>query len=409
MSKKNKKQIDLTSVEDRANLCPHFGICGGCTYQRISYEKQLQMKADEVKNLLNKVYDTYEFEGIISSPLETGYRNKMEFTFGNEYKYGPFSLGLHQKGSFMNVVNITDCILVHDDINKIRNFTRNYFNEFYEKGVLSFRNAKTSEGWLRHLLVRRAVATNEILAVLVVTSQAPEDKDGIVAEYKSRLLSLDLEGSIAGILLITNDAVSDVVKADKIEILYGRDYINEAVLGLGFKISVFSFFQTNTRGAERLYEKTREYAADAHGLLFDLYTGTGTIAQLMSTVVDRVIGVEIVEEAVEAAKENAALNGIENADFVAADVLKFLQENGSKPDSIILDPPREGINPKALGRILSFGVNNIVYVSCKPASLARDLEAFKFSGYRLIKACCVDMFPQTGHVECVALLSRTEK
>ncbi|MCQ2512471.1 MAG: 23S rRNA (uracil(1939)-C(5))-methyltransferase RlmD [Lachnospiraceae bacterium] len=413
MSKK-KKQIDLSSYENREPLCPHFGVCGGCTYQKIAYETQLKMKAEKVRELLNPVYGSFEFEGILPSPSEEGYRNKMEFTFGDECKDGPFSLGLHQKGSFMNIVNITDCHLIHSDMNQIRNEARDFFDEYYEKGEVDFKNNKTHVGWLRHLLVRRAASSGEILVALVTASPSfsgvEKLKEGTFAEelvegFKERLLGLKLEGTIAGILHITNDALSDVVKSDKTDILYGNDYINEEVLGLNFKISTFSFFQTNTKGAEVLYSKAREYASKSYGLLFDLYSGTGTIAQLMAPVVNKVIGVEIVAEAVEAAKENAALNGVENAEFVAADVLKALDDL-PKPDSIILDPPREGINPKALGKILSYKVDNIVYVSCKPESLARDLQSFKIAGYDLVKACCVDMFPETEHVETVCLLSK---
>jgi len=403
MSKK-KKTIDLTPFENREALCPHFGKCGGCTLQKITYDKQLEMKASKVKHLLEGVYnDSFCFEEIVKSPSEEGYRNKMEFTFGDEYKDGPFALGLHQKGSFMNIVNITDCHLIHEDMNKVRNATRDYFNGFYEKGLIKFRNNKTHEGWLRHLLVRRAASTGEILVALVTTSD--EGFESYIEGYKNLILNLETEGEIVGILHIINDSLSDVVKSDRTDILYGRDYINETVLGLKFKVSVFSFFQTNTKGAELLYEKARSYAASAKGLLFDLYSGTGTIAQLMAGAVDEVIGVEIVEEAVEAAKENAALNGINNARFMAGDVLKVIDEL-PRPDSLILDPPREGINPRALGKLLSYGVDNMVYVSCKPESLARDLASFKVAGYDLIKACCVDMFPETEHVECVCLLSK---
>ncbi|MBO4901891.1 MAG: 23S rRNA (uracil(1939)-C(5))-methyltransferase RlmD [Lachnospiraceae bacterium] len=421
MSKK-KKQVDLTPYENREALCPHFGKCGGCTYQKISYDRQLKIKADYVKGLLDEVCaDDYIFEGILSSPSEEGYRNKMEFTFGDEYKDGPFALGLHQKGSFMNIVNITDCHLVHTDLNLIRNTVRDYFEPFYERGEVSFRNPKTREGWLRHLLVRRAAVTGEILVALVTTSElmqrvpgqegdalqiaAPGYVDALLNGLKDILLTLPLEGEIAGFLHITNDVLSDTVQSDRTDILYGRDHIFEEILGLRFKISVFSFFQTNSKGAEVLYGKAREYAASAHGLLFDLYSGTGTIAQIMASAVDEAIGVEIVEEAVESAKENVVLNGIENVRFIAADVLKALDDL-PQPDSIILDPPREGVNPKALWKILSYGVDNIVYVSCKPTSLARDIAAFHAAGYELKKACCVDMFPETEHVETVALFCR---
>jgi 23S rRNA (uracil1939-C5)-methyltransferase len=415
MSKK-KKKLDLSGYEDRAALCPHFDVCGGCTLQRISYEKQLKMKAEEVTALL----EDPPFEGIIPSPSEEGYRNKMEFTFGDVCKGGEFALGLHMRGSFMNIVNITDCHLVHEDINAVRNTVRNFFNEYYINGQITFHNNKTHKGYLRHLLIRRAAATGEILVALVTssdypgTANDPSRQSADVAEEKvleklmKRLLSLSLKGQITGILHIVNDGLSDTVRSDRTDILYGRDYIYDEVLGLRFKISVFSFFQTNTFGAERLYSKAREYAADAKGLLFDLYSGTGTIAQLMSVAVDNVIGVEIVSEAVDAARENAELNGITNARFVADDVLKAL-DTLPKPDSIILDPPREGINPKALGKILSYGVDNIVYVSCKPSSLARDLQSFKLAGYQIEKSCCVDMFPQTQHVETVVLMSRNKE
>lgn len=414
MSKK-KKLIDLSPYENRKALCPHFGKCGGCTYQKISYDRQLQMKADLVKGMLEEACvasrkeKDFLFEGILPSPMEEGYRNKMEFTFGDECKDGPFALGLHQKGSFMNIVNVTDCHLIHLDLNLVRNTVRDYFQSFYEAGEAAFYNHRTHQGWLRHLLLRRAAATGEILVALVTTSQLEEDKQQqMLEELTERLLQLKVEGTITGILHIMNDSLADTIRSDKTDILFGRDYIIDEVLGLRFHISVFSFFQTNTKGAEVLYEKAREYASSAYGVLYDLYSGTGTITQLMADAVEEAVGVEIVEEAVCAARENASLNGISNVRFIAADVLAALDDM-PKPDSLILDPPREGINPKALGKILHYGVDHVVYVSCKPASLARDLRGFFAAGYTLEKACCVDMFPETEHVETVALLSRREE
>ena len=400
----------MSAYEDRAALCPHFEQCGGCTLQKISYEKQLKLKAKEVCDLL-ELYEDSRFEGILPSPLQERYRNKMEFTFGDECKGGPFALGLHMRGSFMNIVNISDCHLVHEDINLIRNSVRDFLNEYYVRGELTFRNNKTHIGYLRHLLVRRAEKTGEILVALVTTSQYTCQvcsEQELMDRFLQMLKKLELKGTIAGVLHIINDALSDIVQSDRTEILFGRDFIYDEVLGLKFRISAFSFFQTNTLGAEVLYTKAREYAADAHGVLFDLYSGTGTIAQLMSPVVDQVIGVEIVPEAVESARENASLNKISNAQFLAEDVLKAL-DHLQVPDSLILDPPREGIHPKALGKILRYGVENIVYVSCKPTSLAKDLQAFYLAGYQIKKACCVDMFPQTGHVETVCLLSNTQR
>jgi 23S rRNA (uracil-5-)-methyltransferase RumA len=240
----------------------------------------------------------------------------------------------------------------------------------------------------------------------------------LIDGFKEALLELEckklLQGSFRGILHITNDTLADVVKCDRLDILYGCDYFYEELLGLKFRISTFSFFQTNSYSAEVLYRTAREYVGDVSGMaqngrkpvVFDLYSGTGTIAQLMAPVAEKVIGVEIVEEAVEAARENARQNGLTNCEFIAGDVLKVLDEVEEKPDLIILDPPRDGIHPKALPKIISYGVDRIVYISCKPDSLVRDLAVFLENGYRVEKAVAVDQFPWTTSVETVCLLSR---
>ena len=257
-------------------------------------------------------------------------------------------------------------------------------------------------GYLRHLLLRRGVTTGEILVHVITTSQEEHDLEPL----KEELLALPLEGKIVGIMHIINDSLSDVVQSDETRILYGQDFFYETLLGLRFKISTFSFFQPNSLAAEVLYSIVREYIGDTKDkVVFDLYSGTGTIAQLAASVADEVIGVEIVEEAVEAAKQNAALNNLSNCKFIAGDVLKVLDDLTEKPNVIILDPPRDGIHPKALPKILSYGVDHIVYISCKATSLARDLPAFLAAGYKLEKACCVDQFCQTVHVETVVLLS----
>ena len=279
------------------------------------------------------------------------------------------------------------------------------------------------EGYLRHLLVRKASRTGEILVALVTTSQDPWqgetavegslDADALITGFKDLLLSLEQDGKLvgkfAGILHITNDSIADVVQSDHTELLYGQEYFYEELLGLKFKISTFSFFQTNSYSAEVLYRTARDYVGDLGGsdkTVFDLYSGTGTIAQLMAPAAGKVIGVEIVEEAVEAAKKNAAANGLDNCEFIAGDVLKVLDEVEEKPDMIILDPPRDGIHPKALPKIIAYGVEHIVYISCKPTSLVRDLEVFLENGYRVDKAVAVDQFPWTANVETVVLLSQ---
>jgi 23S rRNA (uracil-5-)-methyltransferase RumA len=296
-------------------------------------------------------------------------------------------------------VTVDGCKIIHEDFSKILRATLDYFKD---KNV-PYLHKLTHEGYLRHLLVRRAEKTGEILIDLVTTTQREVALDG----WKDALLALPLEGRIAGILHTRNDSLADVVKNDGTEVLYGRDYIEEELLGLRFRISPFSFFQTNSLGAEVLYSKARDYMGTTKDkTVFDLYSGTGTIAQILAPVAKKVVGVEIVAEAVEAARQNAQLNGLDNCEFIADDVLKALDNITETPDLIMLDPPRDGIHPKALEKIIDYGVENIVYISCKPTSLARDLETLQARGYQVKRACCVDMFPNTVHVESICELSR---
>ena len=341
----------------------------------------------------------YLFEGVKASPKEFAYRNKMEFSFGDEYKDGPLSLGLHKKGSTYDVLTASDCKLVHEDMNKILVCVLEYFKE----RKVSYYKKMQHVGYLRHLLLRRGDTTGEILVNLVTTTQEEYD----LSELTEQLLQLPLEGKIVGILHILNDSLSDVVKSDETRVLYGQDFFYEKLLGLQFKITPFSFFQPNTKGAEVLYETVREYIGDIRDLtVFDLFSGTGTISQVLAPVAKKVIGVEIVEEAVEAAKENAERNGLSNCEFIAGDVFEVLDDIKEKPDVIILDPPRDGIHPKALPKILDYGVDRIVYISCKMTSLARDLELIQQRGYTVEKMTAVDQFCETVHVETVVLLSQ---
>ena len=394
--------LEKSPLEVREPVCKIFPACGGCMYQTMSYEEQLKMKETQVKGLLQEAVgiDTdLHWEGIHGSPIEFGYRNKMEFSFGDEYKDGPLSLGLHKKGSTYDVLTASDCKLVHPDMTAILSCVLDFFTEL---GAVHYKKMQHT-GYLRHLLLRRGVTSGEILVHVITTNQAEYDYAPLV----SRLLALPLEGKIVGIMHIINDSLSDVVQSDETRLLYGQDYFYETLLGLRFKISTFSFFQPNSLAAEVLYSIVRDYIGDTKDKeVFDLYSGTGTIAQLLASVAKEVIGVEIVEEAVEAAKVNAALNGLTNCRFIAGDVLKVLDDLTEKPDMIILDPPRDGIHPKALPKILAYGVENIVYISCKPTSLARDLPAFLAAGYEVQRSCSVDQFCETVHVETVVLLSK---
>ena len=382
--------------------CPHFGQCGGCTYQGLKYEDQLKLKESQVKRVLDQAINgEYEYQGIKASPVSECYRNKMEYTFGDEYKDGPLSLGMHKRGGFYDIVKVSECRIVHEDYGRILDATV----EYMASRNIPYYHRMRHEGYLRHLLIRRAAYTEEIMVALVTTTQLDID----MTEYKDMLLGLALEGKIVGILHTYNDSLADVVKSDRTEVLYGRDYITEKLLGMEFKISEFSFFQTNTKSAEVLYSLARDYIGDLGGsdkVVYDLYSGTGTIAQMMAPVSGRVIGVEIVEEAVEAAKENAKLNGLDNCEFIAGDVLEVLDNIAQKPDFIILDPPRDGVHPKALRKIIDYGVDRMIYISCKVTSLARDLEMLQYSGYKVEKAVAIDQFPTSSHVESVVLLSQ---
>ena len=461
-----KEVVKKSPLETAEPMCPNFGTCGGCNYQSLPYETQLELKKNQVLELIDKVYASeqteavnmenasteiakkddcvpqeisgldcsctdktnngensedlqslryhkpvkdYIYDGILPSPDICAYRNKMEFSFGDEYKGGPLALGLHKKGSFHDIVNASGCKIVHDDFTKVLDCVR----EHCAANSLVHYNKNTHEGVLRHLLVRRAASTGELLVAIVTSSQ--EDITDIVNELGQKLGAISLEGTLTGFIHIINDGLGDVVKSDETRLIYGKDWFTEEILGLKFRISPFSFFQTNTKGAEVLYSRARDYIlddsigsnADLHDkVVFDLYSGTGTIAQIIAPVAKKVIGVEIVEEAVEAAKKNAAANGLTNCEFIAGDVLKVIDEITEKPDFIILDPPREGIHPKAIRKIINYGVENIVYISCKPTSLANDLAVFEANGYHLKRVSNVDMFPQTVHVETVCLLSK---
>ncbi len=392
--------LEKSPQETRQPVCSIFPECGGCMYQTMPYEEQMKMKDGQIRRIMDRaVKGDYVFEGVKASPKEFGYRNKMEFSFGDEYKDGPLSLGLHKKGSTYDVLTAADCKLVHEDMNKILVCVLEYF----KKRNVSYYKKMQHTGYLRHLLLRRGDTTGEILVNLVTTTQENYDLEPLVSE----LLGLELEGKIVGILHILNDSLADVVKSDETRILYGQDFFYERLLGLEFKITPFSFFQPNTRGAEVLYETVREYIGDIHDMtVFDLFSGTGTISQVLAPVAKEVIGVEIVEEAVEAAKENASRNGISNCKFIAGDVFQVLDQIGEKPDVIVLDPPRDGIHPKALPKILEYGVGRIVYISCKMTSLARDLEMMQLAGYRVEKMTAVDQFCETVHCETVCLLGK---
>lgn len=415
--KKKRPEGNLTEVlvpseiEKAVPPCPHFSECGGCAYQTLPYEEQKKLKLNQVKALLDAVYPDFSLDECVESPRIWEYRNKMEFSFGDEVKDGPLTLGLHKRGSFYDIVSVPECQIIDEDLRKVLKTTQDFFRNAKLGGKsIDFYHKMRHEGVLRHLLVRKGLKTGEMLICLVTSSQGGIDSaEGkqLLEKYKDTLLALETTGTFAGILHMTNDSLSDVVKADAVDILYGKEYFYDELLGLRFRITPFSFFQTNSAGAEKLYSLAREYIGDLTGKkVYDLYSGTGTIAQVLAPVAKEVTGVEIVEEAVYAAAENAKENQLDNCTFLAGDVLTVLDELTEAPDAIVLDPPREGIHPKAIRKILDYGLSSFVYISCKPTSLARDLEVFLEYGYQPVRAKCVDMFPWTRGIETVVLLSQ---
>lgn len=384
-------------------VCRDKDICGGCVYQGVPYEEQLSNKFGEVKGLLDKKDIRYgELLPIEGAPSRYGYRNKMEYTFGDMEKNGPMTLGMHKKKHFMSIVTVDQCQLVHEDFNVIL------------RGVLEFASSrgythyhkKAHKGLMRHLIVRRGIRTRELLVNVVTSSEDGFDENAFVEMIRA----LPLENQVVGILRTINDRLADAVYCDELRVLWGRDYYNEEILGLKFKVSAFSFFQTNVDAVERLYSYAVSLIDDFENKeVFDLYCGTGTITQVLARKAKEVIGIELVEEAVEAAKANAALNGLDNCRFLAGDVFEVLDSLRDKPEVIVVDPPRVGISSNALEKIIGYGVKQIVYISCNPKSLADNLYYMQYYGYEIKSVKPFDNFPGTKHVETVCLLSKKDK
>jgi len=382
------------------NVCSKKEECGGCSYQGVSYEDQLKNKEGEVKGLLKAAgLSTDLLLGIKPCPHQYSYRNKMEYTFGNPNKDAPIALGLHKKKSFISIVETDNCQIVPEDFNVILRATISFVRE---KGY-EFYHKRFHTGLMRSLILRKGFRTNEIL-INIVTSRAGEfDEEG----YLALIQSLKLESKVIGVLHTLNDNVSDVVQCEELKVLYGRAYYEEIIMGLKFKVGAFSFFQTNVEAAERLYEDALSLIDDLNGkTVYDLYCGTGTITQAMALKAKKAIGVEIVKEAIETAKMSAEINGLTNCQFIADDVQNALSSITDKPDVIVVDPPRSGIFPKALMQILSYGVKQIIYISCNPKTLVENLRAAKMVGYTPKQITAYDNFPFTKHTECICLLEK---
>ncbi|RHQ97852.1 23S rRNA (uracil(1939)-C(5))-methyltransferase RlmD [Peptoclostridium sp. AF21-18] len=398
--KADVKMVELLerSPIETAEVCPHFEGCGGCTMLSVDYSKQLEIKEEQVLELFEDAgIRGFEFLGVQGSPDNVGYRNKMEYTFGDEVKGGPLTLGLHKKGRHIDIQTVDGCMLVDSDFNTILKESL----AFFQDAELPYYRVVNHEGYLRNLVVRKGIHTDEIMVNIVTSSQCEFD----MSKFADMINGLELKGNVVSILHTINDGLADAVQCDEMRILYGVDYLHEEILGLKFKISPFSFFQTNTKGAEQLYTIARDFIGDhSNKVVFDLYSGTGSIGQLMAEKAKKVYGIEIIEEAVVAANENAKLNGLDNCEFIAGDVKDTVKSLDVKPDLIIVDPPRPGIHKQAIKDICDFGAKEIVYISCNPKTLVDDLKDFIGYGYMPEKVKCMDMFPNTPHCESVVKL-----
>ena len=388
-------EIIEKSPLEKENFCSVSDRCGGCTYQNMTYDEESQYKKKLIEKLFKENSINTDFE-YVQSPVYKGYRNKMEYTFGDEEKNGPLALGLHRRNHFHDIVNTENCNIVNNDFNVIRAFTRDYFD-----GKLEKYNRMSHEGVLRHLVIRRS-SIGEILVNLVT---AGTDFD--FTEYFEKLRELELEGNIVGIVHTFNNSFADAIVPEKVEVPFGRDYIYEEMLGLKFKVSCYSFFQTNTDSAKVLYTLAKNMVKDMDDkILLDLYSGTGTITQILGQYASKALGIEIVQDAVDSAVENAKLNNLDNVEFICDDVFNAVKDLKYNPDIIVLDPPREGINPRAIENIINFNPEEFIYISCNPDTYVRDVQVFIEKGYEIVNLKVLDQFPRTNHLEIVSLLKK---
>ncbi len=394
-------------------FCEHFGVCGGCKWQNLPYKEQLKLKQQEVIDNLERIgkIDMSEVYDIIPSEKTTNYRNKLEFTFsssrfltkeeiakGNDIKRTP-ALGFHVPRLFDKVVDIKNCSLQKEPSNEIRQAVKNYALE----NEISFFNIREQHGFLRNLIIRTA-STGEIMVILSVFHEDIEARESILNHLHEKF------PQITSLMYVINSKGNDSITDQEIFVFKGKDYIFEEMEGLRFKIGPKSFYQTNSEQAYNLYKKTREFAnLTGNEIVYDLYTGTGTIANFVAHKASKVVGIEYVPEAIEDAHINSEINNIDNTVFYSGDMKDVLNssfvEKHGQPDVMIVDPPRAGMHPDVVNTIINTSPKRIVYVSCNSATQARDIHLMK-DHYKITKVQTVDMFPHTHHVENIVLMER---
>ncbi len=369
----------------------------GAPWQVLPYERQLEVKHAQVEDALRRIglLEDFELEPMVPAVETWRYRNKLEYSFGTDPD-GRLVCGFHAPGRWEEIVELTDCLLASEPANAARERVVEWCRA---RGLSAF-DRRTREGFLRNLVVREGRRTGE-LQVRLVTSRGELDRDGLV----------DAAGPLGGLLWTRTDNVAETTQDGETELLAGSEHLEEEIGGMRVRIASGAFFQTNTEMAERLYGLAIDYAAPAGTeRVYDLYCGIGTIGLLMAPRVAEVWGLELVEEAIADAIANARLNEIENARFFAGDVrlaMRELVQEAGRPDTVVIDPPRSGLSQKVVRRIIEAAPRRIVYVSCNPTTLAPNAAQLVEAGYALRRVRAVDMFPQTPHIECVALLERS--
>lgn len=381
--------------------CPVYQRCGGCAYRHISYESELEEKRQSVNDAMQRIGGIdIKAEEILHISEPVRYRNKAQIPVALS-KDGCIVTGFYSRRTH-SIVPCDDCLLQNAEFAPIIRAVKQYTAE----NPVTFYDEETGKGLLRHIYLRRAKATGEIMVCLVINGSSIPRRDRLIA------LLTATDDHIKSIVLNINREKTNVILGEECKTLWGRDYIEDELCGLRFRISPLSFYQVNPEGTELLYAKAKEFAGLTGGeTLLDLYCGTGTIGLTMADKAKSLIGVEIIPQAIENAKANAELNGIQNARFLCADAsgaAKLLLEEGVRPDIVILDPPRKGCSADVIEAVATMAPVRIVYVSCDPATLARDCRIFQEKGYGVKRMCAVDMFPRTAHVETVCLLTKAQ-
>ena len=390
-------EIVTPSSKRIESACPVFLKCGGCSFMHINYEEEAKIKEEHVKDCFKK-FAGFEptFEEMIKAKNVLRYRNKAQYPVrqnGDNVDMGFYAPHSHR------VVNCEDCLLEPKEFADILEVIKGHIT----KNNISCYNEENNTGLIRHIFLRKGERSGEIMVCPVINGNSVPRQNELIEKL------IASSENIKSIVINKNKKATNVVLGEECETIYGKDYITDTLCGLEFRISPLSFYQVNTSQAEKLYNKAKEFAnLSGEETVIDLYCGTGTIGLTMAKDVKEVIGVEIVEQAVDDAYKNAEINGISNARFICADAFEAtrqLENEGVKPDVIILDPPRKGCSPQVIETVVRMSPNKVVYISCDPATLARDCKIFDENGYKVKRITTVDLFARTSHVETVVLMS----